>query len=110
MKLKISMIIVAFSIGLMLHAKEITKNYKIKGMMCEMNCPGFIKNEAEMVDGVKKCDVDFETGSATITFDNSKVDENKLASLLVKKTDNMYEIRIENAQSSKSWWDWLFGG
>ena len=110
MKLIIALSILFFNNDFsLLNAKEITLNYNIKGMMCKMNCPDFIIQEASKVDGVKKCDVNFNNNLATITFDDTKVDKNNLAILLSKKTDNMYEIKLEEKKSTvSSWWDWLF--
>ena len=53
---------------LLLNAKDVTVKYDVKGMMCSMNCPNFIKEGASRIDGVKKCEVDFDKGSATIYF------------------------------------------
>ena len=44
------------------------------------------------------------------TFDDIKIDKNKLASFLSKNTDNMYKIIIEENESTQSWWYWIFGG
>ena len=89
-------------------AKEVTSKYQIQGMMCEMNCPGFIIEEASKLDGIKNCEVDFENGSAIITYDDEKVDKSSIANILSKNTDNLYKIKIKE-DSSKSWWDWFFG-
>jgi len=90
-------------------AKDITLDYNIKGMMCAMSCPDYIKDEAIKLDGVKKCNIDFNKASATITFDNTKIDELKLVNMLITNTDNMYDITIKNQTSSQSWWHWIFG-
>ena len=108
MKLIIAILLLC-SNNFLLNAKETTIDYSIKGMMCKMNCPDYVKEAAIKVDGVNKCDVDFNNGFATITFDDTKIDENKLVDILVENTDNMYEIKIKKQKSKESWWDWLFG-
>ena len=85
-------------------------DYDIKGMMCSMNCPDYIKEGAIRVEGVKKCDVNFNKKLATITFDDSKINQNQLASILSKNTDDMYDIQVTKNDSEQSWWNWLFGG
>jgi len=90
-------------------AKDITLDYNIKGMMCAMNCPDYIKEEAIKLDGVKKCNIDFNNASASITFDNEKIDEVKLIKMLMTNTDNIYDITIKNQKPSSSWWNWIFG-
>ena len=109
MKLVLIISIILFNINNILYAKDIIANYDIKGMMCEMNCPDFIKEEAIRMDGVKKCEVNFDKGYATITFDDEKIDKTKLATILSKNTENMYDIKIQKEESSQSWWNWIFG-
>ena len=96
--------------NIFLNAKDITVDYDIKGMMCSMNCPDYIKEGAIQVEGVKKCDVNFNKKLATITFDDSKINQSQLASILSKNTDDMYDIQVTKNDSEQSWWDWLFGG
>ena len=109
MKISLFLSVIIFSVS-SVNAKDITVNYDVKGMMCSMNCPDYVKEGAVKVDGVKKCEVDFNKGSAIITFDDSKVDQKELANILSKNTDGMYEINIVENESNQSWWDWIFGG
>ena len=109
MKFIFGLLIVLFSQNsILLNAKDVTMNYNVKGMMCELNCPGLLKEEASKVDGVKKCEVDFAKGSAIITFDDAKIDQKTLAATLSKST--FYDIKVQEENSTQSWWDWLFGG
>ena len=104
------LLIVSLFINLsILNAKDITIDYKVKGMMCSMNCPDYIKEGALRVDGVKKCDIDFKKKIAKITYDDSKINEDQVASILSKNTDGMYDIKVLNNETKQTWWNWLFG-
>ena len=54
-------------------AGETTATYKVEGMMCNKNCPMKVRQSLEGVDGVKVCQVDFESDMATVTFDDEKI-------------------------------------
>ena len=109
------------SFGLIL-SNEITIEYNVNGMKCEKNCPSIIKKYAEKIKGVKNCDINFNNKSASITFDNPKLDQGDLIAQITKnynlKSDS--DISFEpkkntcsksccSAQPSSSWYDWLFG-
>ena len=89
-----------------LMANETTATYKVEGMMCDMNCPMKVKQSLEGVNGVKMCKVDFESKTATVTFDDEKISREKIADTIAKAT--YYQV-IDTDKKSWSFFGWLFG-
>ena len=52
--------------------------FSVEGMTCGVGCVNKIKMEMNNLDGVKVCDVDFETGTMTVDYDNSKLNDEKI--------------------------------
>ena len=89
-----------------LMAGETTATYKVEGMMCNQNCPMKVKQSLEGVDGIKACQVDFESKTTTVTFDDEKISREKIATTIAVGT----YYKVTDAEK-KTWslWDWLFG-
>ena len=86
-------------------AGETTAIYKVDGMMCGMNCPMKVKQSLNEVEGIKMCQVDFETKTATVTFDDAIIDRKKIADAIAKGT--YYKV-TDAEKKSWSFLDWLF--
>ena len=84
-------------IGFLL-AGEATAIYRVEGMMCNKNCPMKVKQSLEGVDGVKTCNVDFYSNTATVTYDDDKIDSKKISETIAKGT--YYKVTDDN---KKSW-------
>ena len=56
-----------------LFAGESTVTYQVDGMMCAKNCPKKVNESLNGIDGIKSCQVDFESNTATIIYDNEKL-------------------------------------
>ena len=69
-------IIMCFSFLL---ASETTAIYRVDGMMCGKNCPIKVKESLNGIDGVKKCQVNFTSKTATVTFDDEKISRDEIA-------------------------------
>ena len=87
-------------------AGETTAIYKVDGMMCGMNCPMKVKQSLDGVNGVKVCQVDFESKTATVTFDDEKISREKIANTITKST---YFKVTDSEKKSWSLFGWLFG-
>ena len=87
-------------------AGETTAIYRVEGMMCGKNCPMKVKQSLEDVDGVKMCQVNFESKTATVTFDDEIISREIIATTIAKRT----YYKVTDADK-KSWslFDWLFG-
>ena len=58
--------------------------YNVKGMHCK-SCETLIKDSLEEIDGVQKVDVSHERGYVKVTFDEKKVNEDKIQSAIKKE-------------------------
>lgn len=70
----------------MLLAKENTTYLKVDGMKCSYSCSGKVSNIVQNMKGVKKVDVDFEKGIATIKYDDKKTAVKDIVDGLNNKT------------------------
>ena len=75
-------------------AGEKTAQIKVKGMACQYRCPTRVKSALNDVKGIKLCDVDYETSTATVTFNDEEIKEKDIAKILSDKTD--FECSLEN--------------
>lgn len=55
-----------------------TASFEIEGMTCAVGCAGLIENKLNKLEGVSDAKVDFETKTATVTYDGDKLDQEKL--------------------------------
>ena len=91
-----------------LFSEESTATYRVEGMMCGVNCPQKVNNSLDGVEGIKSCSVDFSSKTATVVFDDEKIDSDKIAKTISKGT--YYKVMdLNKKEKSKSFWDWLFG-
>ena len=101
-------ILIALTTCGFLFSAESTATYRVEGMMCAMNCPQKVNDSLNGVDGIKSCKVDFESKTATIIFDDEKIDSDKIAKTIAKGT--YYKVMdVNKKEKSRSFWDWLFG-
>ncbi len=91
-----------------LFSGESTAIYRVDGMMCAVNCPQKVNDALDGVDGIKSCKVDFASKTATIIFDDEKINSDKIAKTISKGT--YYKVMdLNKKEKSRSFWDWLFG-
>ena len=101
-------ILIALTTFGFLFSGESTATYRVEGMMCAMNCPQKVNDSLNGVDGIKSCKVDFESKTATIIFDDEKIESDKIAKIIARGT--YYKVMdINKKEKSRSFWDWLFG-
>ena len=75
-------------------AGEKTAEIKVKGMACQYSCPTRVKSALNDVKGIKLCDVNYKTSTATVTFNDEEIKAKDIANILNKKTD--FEISIDD--------------
>ena len=92
-------------------AKDTKEYYKIEGMFCGNGCANRIKNVMKTVDGIKKCDVNFEKSLMTLEFDDSLVNSELIISSLTNKTTyktillkNYNEEKDTDSKNNESIW------
>ena len=101
-------ILIALTTCGFLFSGESTATYRVEGMMCAINCPQKVNDSLNGVDGIKSCKVDFESKTATVIFDNEKIDSEKIAAAIAKGT--YYKVMdLNKKEKSGSFWDRLFG-
>tara|TARA_Y100001970_G_C14114435_1_gene792748 strand:- start:877 stop:1173 length:297 start_codon:yes stop_codon:yes gene_type:complete len=81
-------------------AKDDKVNLKIAGMQCAYSCADKVTKVVENIKGVKDCKVDFANNTATIVFDDKKLDSKEIVSVLKKKTSYKVEIQTEKKVES----------
>ena len=102
------MILLALTTFGFLFSEESTVTYRVEGMMCGVNCPQKVNNALNGIDGIKSCKVDFESKTATVVFDDEKIDSDKIAKTISKET--YYKVMdLNKKEKSVSFWDWIFG-
>ena len=100
-------ILIVFTTFGFLFSGESTAIYRVDGMMCAMNCPQKVNESLNGVDGIKSCKVDFESKTATVVFDDKKIDSDKIAKTIARGT--YYKVMdVNKKEKSRSFWDWLF--
>ena len=86
---------------------EKISTYKVEGMMCSISCPKSIQESLDGIKGIKSCKVDFDSRTAIVTYDDEKINSEKISATIEKKT---YFIVIDkNKKKSWSLFNWLFG-
>ena len=101
-------ILIALTVFGFLFSGESTATYRVEGMMCAINCPQKVNDSLNGVDGIKSCKVDFESKTATIIFDDEKIESDKIAKIIARGT--YYKVMdVNKKEKSQSFWDWLFG-
>ena len=84
-------VLLSFSI-----AKDDKINLKIEGMQCSYSCADKVTKVVENLKGVKDCEVDFANNTATVIFDNKRVDSQKIVDGLNKRTSYKAEVQKKN--------------
>ena len=92
-----------------LTAGESTATYKVDGMMCSINCPMKVNQSLDGVEGIKSCKVDFDSKTATVIFNDEKIDREKIAKTIQKGTYYKVLDLSKQEKKSSSFWNWLFG-
>jgi len=81
-------------------AKDDKVNLKIAGMQCAYSCADKVTKVVENIKGVKDCEVDFASNTATVIFDDKKLDSKEIVDVLKKKTSYKVEIQSEKKVES----------
>jgi Cu+-exporting ATPase len=81
-------------------AKDDKVNLKIAGMQCAYSCADKVTKVVENIKGVKDCEVDFASNTATVVFDDKKLDSKEIVDVLKKETSYKVEIQSEKKVDS----------
>ena len=83
-----------------LFAEDNIAKYKVKGKQCSQRCTVKKTQAIKKIDGVKTCDVNFNQKTATVTYDQDKIDSKELAEAINEATD--YDVSEKKAEEKKS--------
>lgn len=61
--------------------------FEIEGMKCAMGCAKVIEKNIAKMDGVKEVKVNFETKTATVSFDEQLASQQKISATVVNTSD-----------------------
>ena len=79
-----------------------TSSFSVEGMMCGKGCVNTIKKHVGSLDGVKKCDVNFEKALMTVEYDESKLNDKLIVKNLTDNTTYSFKSKKQCASSSCS--------
>jgi copper chaperone CopZ len=83
-----------------------TTTFKIEGMTCAMGCAKTIENKLAGLNGVGEAVVDFETETATVKFDASKLTtENIVSTVEAVAGGDIYKVADVKTSSNKAMLD-----
>ena len=100
--------VVLFSFLTFVLADDVSQAFKIEGMHCGYGCVNKVKSVINSLEGVKKCEVDFNKSLMTVEYDDTKVNPDLIVSTITEKTT--YETRkVEDKKEKRSFWDKLKG-
>ncbi|NUM50937.1 MAG: heavy-metal-associated domain-containing protein [Flavobacteriales bacterium] len=76
-----------------------TLHLAVEGMVCASGCAKGIEKELSTVNGIVSCEVDFESESATVIYDKSKLEERDIIALIEDINEGQYTATVvsENA-------------
>jgi len=75
-----------------------TSTFKIDGMTCQIGCAAKIEKSLSKMEGVQSAKVDFDTKTATVSYDVDKVTTDLLAARVVSNGD---QYKVDFAKSCK---------
>ena len=100
-------IVIIFSALGFLFSGELTTTYRIDGMMCANSCVKKVNETLNSVDGVKSYQVDFESRTATVVYDDKIIDSERIAKSISEKT--YFKVKDVMETRPTTFWGWLFG-
>ena len=101
MKIILSILMLSF-----IFSENSEKVFKIDGMTCG-RCAAKVNDALNDLDGIESCEVNVDKGQAKITFDDSKITENKILETLNSKTK--FSCAIPEKKAKKGFFQRLFG-
>jgi periplasmic mercuric ion binding protein len=79
-------------------AEYIGAKFEIDGMMCAMGCAKVIEKNLALMDGVRSVEVDFESKTAKIEYDEAMVNRDQVLAS-IKKTGDSYVVTSWNGEA-----------
>ena len=67
---------------------------KVDGMVCAVGCAKFIEKQVSKMDGVTACTVNFEDGTASVSFSSQAIGEEKIIEAITDINDGQYKVTV----------------
>jgi len=64
----------------------------VEGMSCQVGCASYIDEALEKIDGVVSANVDFESKSCNVSYDNSLISEYNIVNAINTLKDSSYFV------------------
>ena len=104
-KLMLSLIIGSF-----LLSGTVSESYKIKGMFCQYSCVGKVESLMSELEGMEKCEVDFDKSLMNVQYDDQKVNSDLIVSTITGNTTfQTRKVEEKMKKEKKSFWSKLKG-
>ena len=87
---------------------DVTESYKVEGMHCQYGCVSKVTSLITELDGMKKCEVDFESSTMIVEYDDTKVNSELILSTISDKTtykSTIIENKDQNNKKRQSIWN-----
>ena len=75
----------------------------LNGMHCQFGCANKVQSIMNDLDGMKKCEVDFESSTMTVEYDDTKVNSELILSTISNQT-TFKSTKIEDSVKKQSIW------
>ena len=92
-------VFVLFMILSLTFAGPTKKIYTLEGMMCGVGCVNTINNAVQSLDGIDNVEVDFETRSMEVVFDDNNIKSDDV----IKSLPNPYKATLTKEIVSKEY-------
>tara|TARA_B100000959_G_C14737515_1_gene523594 strand:- start:323 stop:649 length:327 start_codon:yes stop_codon:yes gene_type:complete len=79
-------LLIFFSLLVVSLSADVSKSFKVEGMHCGYGCVNKVKAIVNSLDGVKKCEVDFNKSLMVVEFEEEKLDSDKIILSLNENT------------------------
>ncbi|WP_235831840.1 heavy-metal-associated domain-containing protein [Paenimyroides viscosum] len=73
--------------------------FQVEGMACAVGCAKVIEGKLAKMDGIKSAEVDFDTKTATVEFDDAKQNTDAIKKMVEEIANGAY--KVENVNVSK---------
>ena len=78
--------LVVFSFLAFSFSDNISQAFTVQGMHCSYGCVSKVKNIVNSLEGVKKCEIDFNKSLMVVEFEEEKLDSDKIILSLNENT------------------------
>ena len=73
----------------------------IDGMTCEVGCAAVIEEELSEMEGIELAEIDFETKVATVSYNNSTINDKEMVKMIEGLNDKQYSITNIETETKK---------